>query len=116
MGAAQFRVQGIQRLHMAGLSYKTIASELKCSYKTIAEALHSTDSESLPIERGPKKITRPKISRYIEMLSLMDSLLTNDQINAKAQEHDSRLTGESQLQVSTDDQRRFLTRSEISAP
>jgi hypothetical protein len=85
MGASQFCVQGIQCLHRAGLSYKTITTELKYRYATIAEARHSTDSESPRIKRGGKKIITPKISHYIEMLSLMNLLLANDQI--KVQEH-----------------------------
>jgi hypothetical protein len=38
------------------------------------------------MKSGRKKIITPEISRDIEMLSLMDSLLTNDQIKAKVQE------------------------------
>jgi hypothetical protein len=78
MGGAQSRVRGIQRLHTAGLSYKTIATDLKCSYPIIAVALHSTDSESPPMKRGRKKIITPEISRCIERLSLMDLLLADD--------------------------------------
>jgi hypothetical protein len=65
---------------MAELISKTITTELKYSYTTVAEALDSTDSESPPIKRDEKKIITPEISRSIETLSLMDSLLTNDQI------------------------------------
>jgi hypothetical protein len=86
MLATQSRVQRIQRLHTAGLRDKTIATELKCSYTIIDEVLHSTDSESPPIQRGRKKIIRPEISHYIDTLSLMDSILTSDQIKAKVQE------------------------------
>jgi hypothetical protein len=86
MGTAQSRVRGIQRLHTVELSYKTIATELKCSFTTIAEALHLTDSESPRIKHGRKKIITPEISRSIETLSLMDSTLANNQIKAKVQE------------------------------
>jgi hypothetical protein len=86
MGAAQSRVRGIQRLHTVGLSDKTIATELKCSYTTIAEAANSTGSESPHIKFGRKKIITPGISCYMETLSLMDLFLTNDQIKAKVQE------------------------------
>jgi hypothetical protein len=86
MGAAQSRVRGIQRLHAAELRSKTIATERKCSYTTIAEALHSTDSKSPPVKRRRKKIIVPEISRCIETLSLMDSPLTNNQIKTKIQE------------------------------
>jgi hypothetical protein len=78
MGAAQSRVRGIQHLHTAALSSKTIATELKYSSTTIAEALYSTDSESPPVKRDLEKTITSEISPYIEILSLMDSLLTND--------------------------------------
>jgi hypothetical protein len=86
MSAVQSRVRGIQRLHTAGLSYKTIATELRCSDTTIAEALHSTDFEFSPIKHDRKKIITPEISHYIKILLLIDSLLTNDQVKAKVQE------------------------------
>jgi hypothetical protein len=83
---AQSRARGIQGLHTAGLRYKTTATELKCSNMTFVIAIHSTDSESPAIKRGQTKMLMPDISYYIETLSLMDSLLTNDQIKAKVQE------------------------------
>jgi hypothetical protein len=51
----------------------------------MAEVLHSTDSESSPIKRGPKKIIANEISLYIETLWLMVLFLMNDRIKAKVQ-------------------------------
>jgi hypothetical protein len=50
-----------------------IARTLQCSHTTITDAIHSDMLRSPAIKRGRRPVITPEVSRYIEILSLMDA-------------------------------------------
>jgi hypothetical protein len=86
MGNTRPRTQGIQRLYESGASYRAIARSFQCIHTTMAHAIHSDMAPFPAISQGQKKLITREISRYIEILSMMDAILSNAQITAKVQE------------------------------
>jgi hypothetical protein len=78
MGAPQSRAVGIQELRAAGHTYRFIASRAKCSFRAISETTNTPAIDRKKVGH-PKKLI-PKISKFIETQSCLDSNLTNTQI------------------------------------